>query len=238
MHELQIRYRQEIEELVESTRRTGELGYVASHGGNLSYKVDSNIVLITPTKVVKRKMTFDDIVMVDLRGTVLFAAPGRKPTGETPMHIRIFQKRPDLSGLVHAHPPVLTGFAIAGTDMLSQPFLPEPTIEVGPILSIDYAEPISDELAAAFDGVVERSNAFLMKNHGVLVGSPEGVGRALDFVEMLEAQAYSVYVSMVLGKSNIIAKSEVAKLERTIRTRQMPLPGDPRIIRRLTDLFV
>lgn len=238
MDPLQKKYEAPIHELVEASRRLGELGYVTSHGGNLSYKVDGETVLITPTKVVKRKMTFADIVIVGANGDVRHAAAGRKPTGETPMHLHLYRLRPDLTGLVHAHPPVLTGFSMVDSDLLEKPLLPEPVIEVGPVVTVPYAEPISDALARQFEAAAHKSNAWLMKNHGVTIGSAEGVGRALDLLEMIEAMAVSVSVAMGLGKPlTVIPKAEVGNLENTMKTRNMPRPGDPRTIRNLQQLY-
>ena len=237
MNELQKKYRNEIEDMVEACVRLGELGYVTSQGGNLSCRVDENTVLITPTKVAKRKITFDDIVILNLRGEVLFAANGRRPTGETPFHLNILKKRSDIKGIVHAHPPVLTGFALTDSDILSRPLLPEPVIEVGPVVRVRYEEPISDKLASAFDDVVESANAFLMENHGVLVCSNEGAGRALELLEMLEAMAYSVFVGSVIGKVNEIPAEEVGNLEKTMKTRNLAMPGKPGVVKNLTDMY-
>ena len=237
MHKLQIKYEKEINELVEATVRLGELGFVTSHGGNLSYRVDEDAVLITPTKVSKRKVVFDDIVIINLAGEVMFAGDERKPTGEMPVHLNILKKRPDIRGLVHAHPPVLTGFALSSNEILSRPLLPEPIIELGPVLYVNYEEPISDKLAASFDEVIYLSNTFLMKNHGVMICNPEGVERALELLEMLEAMAYSVFVASLLGKVNEIPAHEVENLENTLRTREIPIPGKPGYVKRLIDFY-
>lgn len=231
------RYQSQIEEMVETTRRLGSLGYVASHGGNLSYRVDEDLVLITATKRVKRTAEAEDIVAIDMDGAVVHASGGRRPTGETPMHTRLYRLRPDLNALVHAHPAILTGFALTNSEILSRPLLPEPIIEVGPLVSVAYAEPVSDALAAEFDHAIGRSNAWLMRNHGITVGSYEGVGRALDLMEMLEAMAMSVSTAIMAGRVNEIPKHEVLNLERTLRGRGMPWPGDPRQVNGLVELY-
>lgn len=231
-------YSEQIVELAAAARRLAELGYVASHGGNLSFRVAPDVVLITPTKVPKRVMKPEDVVLLDAAGRVLSAVDGRRPTGETPMHLRLYAKRPDLNALVHAHPPVLTGFALADDRILARPLLPEPVLEIGPILPVAYAEPISDALAAAFDAVVMRSNAWLMKNHGVTLGSSEGIARAVDFLEMAEAMAQSVAVARSLGGTVCeIPRTEVENLERTLASRRMPRPGSPNCIHSLIDLY-
>lgn len=237
MHEMQKRFEREIGELAASAVRLHELGYVASYGGNLSYRAAPGVVLITPTKVPKQDVGFDDVCVIDERGGVLFAAPGRKPTGETPFHLRILSMRPDTRAVVHAHPPVLTGFAIARSDALSRPILPEPVIEVGPVVSVPYAEPLSDELAAAFDPVVGTSNAFLMENHGVIALSAEGVRRAIELLEMLEAMACSVFVARCLGGVRELSADDVDRLDVVLAKRNGALPGLPGAFRTLKDVF-
>jgi len=237
MHPLQKKYQAQIEELAKASTRLGELGYVASQGGNLSYRVEDDIVLITPTKVPKINIRFEDIVIIDMQGRVLFAEEGRRPTGETPMHTHIFGKRPDIRGLIHAHPPILTGFAIAGCDYLERPLLPEAVIEVGPVMSVRYEEPISDKLAKAFDEVIDCSNAFLMKNHGVILLSYEGVSRALELLEMVEAMAASVLIAHLLGRVNSIPDEEISNLENTMQTRGLAMPGKPGVKRSLKEIY-
>ena len=237
MYDLQLKYRKQIEDIVNASIRLGEIGYVTSHGGNLSYRVDEDVVLITPTKVQKKKIIFDDIIIINFKADVLFSVNDRKPTGETSMHLNLLKKRTDVKGLIHAHPPILTGFAIAGNNILSKPFLPEPTIEIGPVLEVDYKEPLSNELAAAFDKVLEKSNAFIMKNHGIMICSNEGVGRAMELLEMLESMAYSVFVANSIGKANTIPQRELYKLERTMKTRGLRMPGKLGVVKRLKDIY-
>ena len=219
------RYKNEIRMLTEACHRCGELGYVTSSGGNLSVRVEENLVLITPTKTPKRYMTEEDICAVDLDGRIVYAPEGKKPTGETPFHTRIMRLRPDIKAIVHAHPPVLTGFAVAHTDILSKAILPEPIIEVGPILNVKYATPLSDELSENFDKVIKKSNGFLMENHGALVCSTKDVREAVEQMQMIEAMATSVVVAGCLGGVELIPESYVKELEEVIAVRSLPFPG-------------
>lgn len=238
MTPFQAKYEAQIQELVKAANRLAEIGFVTSQGGNLSLRADEDVVLITPTKVAKGAITFEDICAVDKSGNVLYAKEGRKPTGEWPFHVRIMNKRPDVKGIVHAHPPILTGFAIAGGDDLQKAFLPEPAIEVGPMIMVPYAEPLSEELAENFDAVIEKSNGFLMENHGAVMVSPEGIWRALEYLEMMEAAARSIIVSKILGNPKPIPVKDVKRLENVLKVRNMPMPGLPGVVKNLTDVFV
>ena len=181
----------------------------------------------------------DLILYLTEDGRTLYAPEGGKPTSESPFHLRILQMRPDLNAVLHAHPPVLTGFAINGGDWLKRPYLPEPVLEVGPMVLVPYAEPGSDELAQAFDGAINRSNGFLMQNHGVLMTSVESVKRALELLEMVESQAKSLVVAIALAVSlKPFVKSNASAVAMTIPIRSVMCsmgPGNRSIGQRRAD---
>ena len=225
MHILQETYKVQIEELVAACHRCAELNYVTSSGGNLSYRVDENKILITPTKTLKRTMRFEDICVIDLEGNILYASEGKKPTGEWPFHTRIMKKRPDIKAIAHAHPPILTGFAIANDGMMERPFLPEPIIEVGPILMVPYETPLSEALSKQFDAVIDKSNGFLMENHGALFCSPISIEDAVELLNMSECMAESVLVAKLLGNAKTIPTRYVKETDEVIAIRNLKMPG-------------
>ena len=237
MNELQRKYQSQIEELAAAANRLAELGFVTSQGGNLSLRADEDVILITPTKVAKADVRFEDICAIDMTGRVLHAKEGRKPTGEWPFHLRIMQKRPDVKGIMHAHPPILTGYAIAGVDVMATPFLPECAIEVGPMIMVPYAQPGSDKLAEMFDEPLKHSNGFLMENHGALMTSPDGVMRTVDMLEMMENAAQSALIALQLGRFKAIPDSELPDLEAVMRSRGLPMPGEQGYNKTLKDCF-
>ncbi|MBO5908086.1 MAG: class II aldolase/adducin family protein [Clostridia bacterium] len=225
MMNIKRKYKKEIKLLTDACRRLGELGYVTSSGGNLSIRVEDNLILITPTKTPKRFMTVDDICAIDLEGNTVYAPEGKKPTGETPFHARIMRMRPDVKTIVHAHPPVITGFAVAHSDILAKAILPEPIIEVGPMLNVKYATPLSDELSENFDSVITKSNAFLMENHGCLLCSFTDVMNTVEQMQMMEAMAQSVVVAKILGNVELLSDKHIGELEDVIKVRNLKIPG-------------
>lgn len=225
MNGLQIKYEKEIKMLVEACRHCAELNFVTSAGGNLSQRVEDNVILITPTKTPKRIVAEEDICIIDLNGNILFAPDGKKPTGEWPFHTRIMRKRPDVMGIAHTHPPILTGFSIANNGLLEKPWLPEPIIEMGPILTVPYGTPLSEELSENFDAVIYESNGFLMQNHGALFCSPVNVFEAVELTDMAERMAMSVLVSVSMGCGEPITPLYVKEMDEVIRVRNLKMPG-------------
>ena len=239
MNELQKKYASQIQELADTANRLAELGFVTSQGGNLSLRADENVIVITPTKVAKADVRFEDICIIDMQGSVLYAKEGRKPTGEWPFHVRIMNKRPDVKGIIHAHPPILTGFAIAGGDIMQRGYLPEPVTEVGPMMLVPYAVPLSDQLAENFDPCIMKSNGFLMENHGAIMVSPEGLKRCLEMMEMMEAQGKSMVVAKIMGGLRAFDSERINELDGgVIKVRDLPMPGLPGEVKQLSDIFV
>lgn len=218
-------YENQIEELIAACHRCAELGYVTSSGGNLSYRVAENLILITPTKTPKRFMRFEDICAIDNEGNTVFAPEGKKPTGETPFHARIMRLRPDVRAIVHSHPPILTGFACIKSEILSEAILPEPALEVGPMLNVEYATPLSEELSENFDKVICKSNGFLMNNHGVLLCSTNNITEAVEQTEMVEAMAKSVAVAQLFGGCRFLSGKDISELDEVIAVRNLKTPG-------------
>lgn len=237
MSGIQQKYRTETEQMVEACHRMAELGYVTSSGGNLSLRVEENLILITPTRTPKRTMKMEDICAVDLNGNIVFAPEGKKPTGETPFHIRILQKRPDVKAVVHGHPPVLTGFAIANSDLLAKPILPEPIIEVGPVLMVKYATPVSDELSMQFDAVIEDSNCFLLENHGVVLCGTSDMFEAVEQLQMMECMAISALTALQLNNFKPIPDHRVKEMDDVIAQRNLVVPGARGRFQSVTELY-
>ena len=99
-------------DIVEAGRRLYTRAYVASNDGNISARLDDQRLITTPKSVSKGFMTPDMMVIVDYEGNKV--AGDRDPSTELPMHLEIYRNRPDVGAVVHAHPPLATGFAVAG----------------------------------------------------------------------------------------------------------------------------
>ena len=99
--------------IVDIGRRMYQKNFVAANDGNISCKVDDDIIWTTPTGVSKGFMSEDMMVKMRLDGTVLSQGE-RGPSSEVKMHLRIYNENPEVRGVCHAHPPISTSFAIAG----------------------------------------------------------------------------------------------------------------------------
>lgn len=240
MNHLQKHYELQINEIVEVCRRAGELGFGAGSGGNVSYRVEDNLVLITPTGILKRKICFEDICMVDMRGAIVFSPDERKPTGEAFMHLHIYDMRSDVKGIMHAHPPLVIGMSLCdeGKETIKLPLFPEASTQLGPIYTIPYVEPNSDELGYSFDPYIMKSNGFIMANHGCLVCSSSGIKDTVEAVQVMESTAKSILAARTFGNNiRVLNDEELDGLDALLKQRNERMPGPVGAFSGMKDMF-
>ena len=196
------------EEIVRYGRMLHGRGFVAAMDGNLSVRLDRQRVLVTPTCVSKGAMRAADLVIVDMDGKRI--AGRRNVTSEIAMHLLIYEMRPDIHAIVHAHPPIATGFAAAGL-ALTEPLVCEVVVGLGSIPLARYGTPGTDELAQTLEPYVPHHDAILMSNHGV-VAYGESLEQAHMRMEIVEHFAQIALVTHLLGKQQPLSGDNLEKL--------------------------
>src|SRR5579859_2661859 len=198
-------YRQDI---IDIGRLVYQKGWVAANDGNITIRLDQDRILATPTGVSKGMMHVDDMIIVDMQGNKI---EGRKErTSEIAMHTTIYEMRPDIKSVVHAHPPVSTGFAAAGKP-LNLALLPEVIIGLGCVPLADYGLPGTPELTAPMLPYIPKYDAILMGNHGAVCYGPD-VYKAFFKMETVEHFARINFVAEMLGGAKVLPRTEVDKL--------------------------
>jgi L-fuculose-phosphate aldolase len=196
-------------DIVEIGRRLHERGYVASNDGNISVRLPGDRLLATPKSVSKRDMTPDMMVITDLDGKKL--AGERSPSSELLMHLEVYRNRPDIQAVVHAHPPLATGFAVAGIP-LDRAVLAEVVTTLGSIPIAAYGTPSTPELADAVRQYIKAHDGLLLANHGALTAGGDLFG-AYYKMETIEHFAKISLVARLLGREHLISREEVARLQ-------------------------
>lgn len=200
--------RQYREKIVRYGRMLHERSFVAATDGNLSVRLDDRRILATPTCMSKGDMRPSDLVLVDVQGRTL--AGKRRVSSEIAMHLLIYRLRPEVRGIVHAHPPTATGFAAAGVP-LNQPLVCEVVIGLGSIPLAKYGTPGTPELTDALEPLVPQYDAILMSNHGVVAYGSD-LDQAYMKMETVEHFARIALVTHQLGHQQPLGAAEVEKL--------------------------
>lgn len=236
MMELHSAFEKEVEIFVRVCRRLYSKGFVTSHGGNCAWKVDDDIIMITATCLNKGEHTPEDVVFINRQGEKLEGT--REPTGEVPMYTHFFCERPDISSIIHCHPPCACACCIsAEDDLLMMPVFPEVVLEVGPVPCVPYAAPLTEKLAHSFDPYLKKYNAFLMENHGLLLVTSRGIEWAWNLVEELECAADSILRARAAGDIKTLSREEIEEMDDIISVRNLPRCGAPGENSSLADLY-
>jgi L-fuculose-phosphate aldolase len=204
-------------EIVGVCRRLWEKGLIAGPDGNVSVRIASDRILVTPAGMSKVDVGVDDLVELSLDGKRLRGS--RRQSSEIGLHLRIYRRRQDVQAVVHAHPPTATGFAVAGESFMSC-VLPEVIFQVGSVPLVPYATPGTEALADACEPSIDRYDAFLMANHGATTMGPSLL-LAHQRMESLEHAARILLTARLLGQVNTLSAEDVRALEEA-RRRAMP----------------
>lgn len=183
-------------------------GYVAGMDGNLSVRLDERRILVTPTATSKGSLRESDLVVVDCEGRVIRGK--RHVSSEVAMHLLIYRLRPDVNGVVHAHPPTATGFAAAGLP-LNEPLVCEVVVGLGSIPLARYGTPGTPELGTSLEPLIPDYDAILMSNHGVVTYG-DTLTHAYMKMETVEHFAQIALVTRILGRQQPLQGGDLEKL--------------------------
>ena len=196
-------------DIVEVGRRMYARGYTASNDGNISVRLGADRLLMTPKSVCKGFMTPDMMCITDLDGRKIQG--DRDPSSEMLMHLEVYRQRPDVQAVVHAHPPIATGFAVAGIP-LDRAVLAEVLTTLGSIPIAEYATPSTSELPEAVRKYIKAHDGMLLANHGALTVGAD-LFAAYYKMETIEHFAKISLVARLLGRENLLAREEVDRLQ-------------------------
>jgi L-fuculose-phosphate aldolase len=196
-------------DIVEVGRRLFARGFVASNDGNISVRLDAGRIMTTPKSVSKGFMTPDMMVIVDPTGKKI--AGERDASSELKMHLAVYEHRPDVHAVVHAHPPTATGFAVAGIP-LDRAVLAEVITTLGCIPIAEYATPSTAELPEAVRQYIKAHDGLLLANHGALTVC-RTLFSAYYKMETVEHFAKISLVARLLGGERLLSRDEVLRLQ-------------------------
>ena len=216
------------QDIVDVGRLVFQKGWVAANDGNISVRINGERILCTPTSICKGMMSVEDLIICDLDGNKVEGR--RERTTEIAMHATIYRMRPDMQSVLHAHPPVATGFAVAGRP-LDLALLPEIIISLGCVPLAEYGLPGTPALTEGMLPLIPKYDAILMANHGA-VAYGEDVFQAFHRMEMVEHFARITLVAELLGGAKALPRVEVRKLfdardRYGVKSRAHMEPGSP-----------
>src|SRR6056297_2533794 len=133
------------DQIILTISRIYKRGLTTTSGGNISIIEERGDIWVTPSAIDKGSLRRSDIVCIRKDGTI----EGRhKPSSEFPFHRAIYECRPDIHAIIHAHPPGLVAFSIV-RQIPNTNVIPQARNICGPIGYASYALPGSEDLGSS-----------------------------------------------------------------------------------------
>lgn len=207
-------------------------GLTTTSGGNISIIDENGDIWVTPSAIDKGTLRASDIVCVRKDGTI----EGRhKPSSEFPFHKAIYECRPEIKAVIHAHPPALVSLSIV-RQIPNTNVIPQAKYICGDIGYAAYALPGSQELGDVIAEEFKKGfNGVIMENHGTVIGGTDLVDAYQRF-ETLEFCCRTIIYGSQIGKPNYLTDEQIDEFEAQIphllpEMETIEHPSDERAIR-------
>ncbi len=198
------------EQMCDVCHKMWQLGWVAANDGNVSVKLEDGTFLATPTGISKSFITPEKIVRIDENANVVEGLEGYKPSSEIKMHLRCYKEREDVGSVLHAHPPVATGFAVANIPLDDYSMI-ETVIAIGSVPVTPYGTPSTNEVPDAIAPYLPEHDVMLLQNHGALTVGSDLI-TAYYRMESLELFAKITLNAKMLGGAQELSKENIDRL--------------------------
>jgi L-fuculose-phosphate aldolase len=209
---MKFKYLHPRDEIIEIINRIYQNGMTTTSGGNLSILDEDGSIWITPKGVDKGTLKPEDIVRVLPDETIDGI---HEPSSELPFHKAIYDARPDIKAIVHAHPPALVSFAIT-RKIPDTRIVPKASDMCGTVGYAKYALPGSDKLGEVIAEVFKQNkNTVLMENHGIVTVG-KSLMHAFQRLETLDFCARLTLKANILGNVKVLTNKDIELSRREI----------------------
>ncbi|TXT64472.1 MAG: L-fuculose phosphate aldolase [Promethearchaeota archaeon] len=201
-------------QLIYYSKKLQQKNFVIGPGGNTSCKIEDRIA-IKPSGLEFEELKISDLVEIDLSSENPSLLPHKfRPSSEYLMHVKIYQMRPEISCIIHAHPPYVIG--LTACDIEIKHLFPDGVVYLGEkIPLIDYCTPCTTKLAELVQTNIKHHHVLILKNHGAITIG-ENVKSAYLRMELLENLAYIQWIALNLkgnlNQINFLSKENIEEI--------------------------
>lgn len=195
-------------EMIAAGIKLDRYGLISLSGGNVSVRVNSETLLVTPSGMMYEEMVPEDVLVMTMEGKVIEGE--RRPSVDTIAIRYIFQQMPTVNAIIHTHQPYATGIGLV-VNQIDCDVTTLANTAKGPVNVAPYSSAASIDMGYAVVDHIGDQLAVVLKNHGVVTVG-KNLKEALYAAVYLEEAAKTLYVAHSCG-------GDIAKLnEEQIQT--------------------
>jgi ribulose-5-phosphate 4-epimerase/fuculose-1-phosphate aldolase len=198
------------EEMVQIATSFFQRGYATGSAGNLSLRLPDGNLLATPTGSCLGRLDPARLSKVTPQGDWI---SGDKPSKEVLFHLALYHNSPDCKAVVHLHSTWATALScLEGLDTGNaiRPFTPYVVMQLGTIPVVPYYRPGDERIATSLAALAAEHRAFLLANHGPVVGGGS-LQEAANNAEELEETAKLIFI-LRGSPVRYLTEAEIAEL--------------------------
>ena len=194
--------------MIETGRRLYRQGFIVATEGNISVRLSRHEIIATRSGVCKGELEAKNFTHIDPKGVLLNNGP--EPSTEIKLHLKVYQDRPDINCIIHAHPPYAISMTLT-ENLLSKPYLPESVILLGAVPIVPYARPSTEEVPRSISGYIKQTDILILERHGT-VTLGKSLTEAFQKLEILEKTVRILSLAKQMGKLRELSREEIQNL--------------------------
>jgi len=215
-------------EIIQAGMNLDRYGLIALSGGNVSVRMKSGEILVTPSGMIYEDLTEEDILVMDLEGKIIEGT--RKPSSDTEAILYIFQKRPDVTAVIHTHQPYATAVGLI-QDEFEVNLTTLANATAGPVPVTPYSSAGSIDMGIDTVKYIGDGLAVILAHHGVMTIG-KNLKQALYAAVYLEEAAKCYLAARACGETK---KMTPEQIEQSIEVFKYYGQGTPTIPRDLVN---
>jgi HCOMODA/2-hydroxy-3-carboxy-muconic semialdehyde decarboxylase len=181
--------------------------------GHFSARAPDGDRVVMNGKVSPGQATEHDIVHLDLSGNKIKGEG--EPAKEIPLHLAVYQKRPEVMAIAHTHSPTIVALSIAGIELQAVDNLGATTFGEKAPLFEEYGLVDTFDMGYRIADAMGSQNVIVLKGHGNLVAGGS-IQEACVSAIWAEKSAHLQYKSMTIGKPQWYPIKEISKIKQQI----------------------
>jgi len=167
----------------------------------------------------------EDQIVIDLDCNIISAPKGIAPPGEIKLYTHIFKTRPDVGGIVHAHPPFATVMSVVKKPLSVVCHEGAYITSLGVPIFDDMNLISTDETGGAMAALLGSRQALLLKAHGAVTVGKTVEQATVNMIDLEEQAKMNVYcLSAGGGDFSAVPPEEVKNFVNFRREKLHELP--------------
>ena len=194
-------------EIIKAGMNLDRYGLIALSGGNVSVRMESGEILVTPSGMIYEDLTEDDILVMDLQGKIIEGT--RKPSSDTEAILYIFQNRPDVNAVSHTHQPYATAVGLV-QDEFEVNLTTLANATAGPVPVTPYSSAGSIDMGIDTVKYIGDGLAVILAHHGVMTIG-KNLKQSLYAAVYLEEAAKCYLAARACGETKKMTPEQIAQ---------------------------